>query len=51
MARNFEIITNDEKIKAMGDLLNDEKIDFNYMPPHNSLNFSHASVRKFVKVL
>jgi len=37
--KKFEIITNDEKIKAMSDLLNDEKIDFNYMPPHNSLNF------------
>ena len=37
--KKFVIITNDEKIKAMSDLLNDEKIDFNYMPPHNSLNF------------
>mgnify|MGYP000844447771 FL=1 len=37
--KKFEIITNDEKIKAMGELLNDENIDFNYMPPNNSLNF------------
>ena len=26
--KKFEIITNDEKIKAMSDLLNDENIDF-----------------------
>ena len=34
----------------MGDLLNDEKIDFNYMPPHNSLNFfSRLGEKNFVR--
>ncbi|MBR8465939.1 ABC transporter permease [Campylobacter sp. faydin G-140] len=39
VGKKFELIANDENIKAMFKLVDDEHIDFTYMPPQNKLNF------------
>ena len=37
--KKAEFVTSDTKIKAMISLLDDESIDFSYIPPQNKLNF------------